>query len=92
MVPEFGIPKLKRLPEVYAASDQLVFSLDMLDPTSSGAQPALPPIIGERWNRLLAASRFCIYFSTTEKSDPGLMEAIGDLGVRVRAYSESTTR
>ena len=30
-----------------------------------------------------------IYFSTTEKSDPGLMEAIGDLGVPVRLFMPS---
>src|SRR5690606_32191826 len=28
VVPEFGVPKLERLPEVYTATDQLVLTLD----------------------------------------------------------------
>ena len=87
MVPEFGIPKLQRLPEVYAASDQLVFSLDMLDPYIKWrTQPALPPIIGGTVEPAPGGDEIFIYFSTTEKSDPGLMEAIGSLGAPVRAF------
>jgi UDP:flavonoid glycosyltransferase YjiC (YdhE family) len=87
VVPEFGIPKLKRLPEVYAASDQLVFSLDMLDPYIEWrTQPALPPIIGGAVEPAPGGDEIFIYFSTTEKSDPRLMEAIGNLGVPVRAF------
>jgi UDP:flavonoid glycosyltransferase YjiC (YdhE family) len=87
VVPEFGIPKLQRLPEVYAASDQLVFSLDMLDPYIEWrTQPALPPIIGGAVEPAPGGDEIFIYFSTTEKSDPRLMEAIGNLGVPVRAF------
>jgi hypothetical protein len=32
VIPEFGVPKLDRLPAVYAGTDQLVFTLPMLDP------------------------------------------------------------
>ena len=87
VVPEFGVPKLTRLPEVYTASDQLVFSLDMLDPyTEWRTQPLLPPIIGGTPEPAGDGDEVFIYFSTSEKSDPGLMEAIGSLGVPVRAF------
>lgn len=87
VVPEFGIPKLQRLPEVYAASDQLVFSLDMLDPYSEWrTQPLLPPIMGGTPEPAGGGDEIFVYFSTTEKSDPGLMEAIGNLDVPVRAF------
>jgi hypothetical protein len=87
VVPEFGIPKLRRLPEVYTASDHLVFSLEMLDPyTEWRTQPLLPPIIGGTPEPASGGNEIFIYFSTSEKSDPGLMEAIGNLGVPVRAF------
>jgi UDP:flavonoid glycosyltransferase YjiC (YdhE family) len=86
VVPEFGVPELKRLPEVYAASDQLVFSLEMLDPyTEWRTQPLLPPIIGGTVEPTSGGDEIFIYFSTSEKSDTGLMEAIGNLDVPVRA-------
>lgn len=87
VVPEFGIPKLRRLPEIYEASDQLVFSLDMLDPYREWRkQPLLPPIVGGTVEPASGGDEIFVYFSTTEKSDPGLMEAIGSLGVPVRAF------
>ena len=87
VVPEFGVPKLKRLPEVYDCSDQLVFTLEMLDPyTEWRTQPLLPPIMGGMPEPASGGDEIFIYFSTTEKSNPGLMEAIGSLGVPVRAF------
>lgn len=87
VVPEFGVPKLQRLPEVYACSDQLVFTLEMLDPyTEWRSQPLLPPIIGGTPETAADGDEIFIYFSSTEKSDPRLMEAIGGLGVPVRAF------
>lgn len=87
VVPEFGVPKLERFPEVYACSDQLVFTLDMLDPYLEWrSQPLLPPIMGGTVEPTSSGDEIFVYFSTTEKSDPGLMQAIGDLGVPVRAF------
>ena len=87
VVPEFGVPKLERLPEVYACNDQLVFTLEMLDPyTDWRTQPLLPPIIGGIAEPTSGGDEIFIYFSTTEKSNPGLMEAIGNLEVPVRAF------
>lgn len=87
VVPEFGVPKLERLPEVYTASDQLVFSLEMFDPYIEWrTQPLLAPIVGGTPEPASGGDEIFVYFSTTEKSDPGLMEAIGNLGVPVRAF------
>jgi hypothetical protein len=87
VVPEFGVPKLERLPEVYAGTDQLVFTLDMLDPYAAWrSQPLLPPMIGGTAEPVSGGDEIFIYFSTKEKSDPGLMEAIGSLGVPVRLF------
>jgi UDP:flavonoid glycosyltransferase YjiC (YdhE family) len=86
-VPEFGVPKLERLPEIYASTDQLVFSLDMLDPyTQWRTQPLLPPILGGDPEPVSGGDEIFIYFSTWERSDPGLMEAIGSLGSRARIF------
>ena len=81
VVAEFGIPKLDRLPEVYACTDQLVFTLDMLDPfTEWRSQPLLPPIIGGTLEPASGGEEIFVYFSTTEQSNPALMEAISSLG------------
>jgi hypothetical protein len=87
VIPEFGIPKLERLPEVYACDDQLIFTLEMLDPyTEWRTQALLPPIMGGMPEPASGGDEIFIYFSTTEKSNPGLMEAISSLGVPVRAF------
>lgn len=87
VVPEFGVPRLERLSEVYAASDQLAFTLDMLDPyTEWRKQPLLPPITGGTPEPAPGGDEIFVYFSTTERHEPGLMEAIGSLGVPVRAF------
>ncbi len=88
VIPEFGIPKLERFPEVYTCSDQLVFTLEMLDPyTEWRSQPLLPPIIGGTVEPTSGGEEIFVYFSTTEQSNPALMEAISHLGVApVRAF------
>lgn len=87
VVPEFGIPKLDRLPQVYSCTDQLAFTLTMLDPYSEWRrQPLLPPIIGGEAEPASGGDEVFVYFSTKEKSSPGLMEAIGTLGVPVRVF------
>jgi len=88
VVPEFGIPRLECLPEVYACSDQLVFTLDMLDPYREWrSRPLLPPIMGGTVEPAPGGEEIFIYFSTTEHSNPALIEAIGSLDVGpVRAF------
>ena len=87
VVPEFGIPEIERFPEIFTSTDQLVFTLEMLDPyTEWRSQPLLPPIVGGAVEPASGGDEIFVYFSTTERSDPGLMEAIGSLGVPVRAF------
>lgn len=87
VLPEFGIPPIDRLPGVYACSDQLAFTLDILDPyTEWRAEPLLPPIIGGAIEPRSGGDEIFVYFSSSETSDSGLMEAIGNLGVPVRAF------
>ena len=88
VVGEFGIPTLDQLPEVYACTDQLVFTLDMLDPyTEWRSQPLLPPIVGGTVEPASGGEEIFVYFSTTEHANPALMQAIGSLGaVPVRAF------
>ncbi len=87
VVTEFGIPKLERLPEVYTCTDQLVFTLEMLDPyTEWRRQPLLAPIVGGEVELASGGEEVFIYFSSREKWNTGLMEAIGSLGVPTRAF------
>jgi UDP:flavonoid glycosyltransferase YjiC (YdhE family) len=88
VVPEFGIPKIERFPEIYTSTDQLVFTLEMLDPyTKWRSQPLLPPIMGGTVEPASGGEEIFVYFSTTEQSNPALMEAISTLGVApVRAF------
>jgi UDP:flavonoid glycosyltransferase YjiC (YdhE family) len=90
VVADFGVPKLDRLPQVYASSDQFAFTLDMLDPyADKRSAPLLPPVADVATELASDGDEVFIYFSTTEKSDPGLMEAIGSLGVPVRLFMPS---
>lgn len=87
VLPEFGVPHLDRLPGVYACSDQLAFTLELLDPyTEWRDQPLLPPIIGGDVEPTAPGDEVFVYFSTKEKSDPGLIEAIGRLGIPTRVF------
>ncbi|MBU2108097.1 MAG: hypothetical protein KKC10_16085 [Alphaproteobacteria bacterium] len=87
VVPEFGVPKLDRLPQVYTSSDQLAFTIGMLDPYSEWRrQPLLPPIIGGEAEPVSGGEEVFVYFSTRAQSSPELIEAIGSLGVPVRVF------
>ncbi|MBL8577054.1 MAG: hypothetical protein JNK47_07500 [Mesorhizobium sp.] len=86
-VAEFGLPSLKGLPEVYASSDQLIFSLDMLDPyAASRDRPYLPPMTGGDVEAASDGEEIFVYFSTSEVDDGGLMDAVRTLGRPVRLF------
>lgn len=86
-VAEFGVPKLDRLPAVYASAGQLVFGLDMLDPYDAWReQPLLPPMVGGDPEPASGGDEVFVYFSTKEGSNAGLMEAVGGLGVPTRLF------
>lgn len=87
---EFGCPPLRHLPEVYASTHPLVFTLDMLDAYAEWrSHPLLPPTTGEAPEPARGGDEVFIYFSTTEKSETGLMEAIGSFDVPVRLFMPS---
>jgi UDP:flavonoid glycosyltransferase YjiC (YdhE family) len=87
---DFGIPELRHLPEVYASSDALVFTLTMLDPYSRWrAAPLLPPVIGGAPEPADEGEEIFVYFSTSEASEPDLVEAISNLPLPVRLYMPS---
>lgn len=83
-----GVPEIDRLPAVYASDDQLARTLPMLDPYHGlRARPLLPPVA----DLPSAASdgsgeEIFVYFSTTERDNPALMEALEDLGAPTRAF------
>jgi UDP:flavonoid glycosyltransferase YjiC (YdhE family) len=87
VLPEFGVPALDRLPGIYTCSDQLAFTVEMLDPyTAWRSEPLLPPIMGGAFAPASGGEEIFVYFSTSEKSEHGLIEALGTLGVPVRAF------
>ncbi|GLK77124.1 hypothetical protein GCM10008171_23780 [Methylopila jiangsuensis] len=84
----FGLAPIDRLAAVYRADVALARTLPMLDPYDGlRAEPPLPPLAdvpdapsaGE-------GDEVFAYFSTTERNDPALMEAICDLGAPVRLF------
>ena len=87
VIPQFGVPEIDRLPGVYACCDQLAFTLEMLDPyTPWRSGPLLPPIIGGAPVSASGGDEVFVYFSTSEKSDPRLMDALGGLGLPMRVF------
>ncbi|MFD1332132.1 glycosyltransferase, partial [Methylopila musalis] len=84
----FGLTPIARLAEVYRADVALVRTLPMLDPYDGlRTDPLAPPLAdvpaapsdGE-------GDEVFAYFSTTERDDAALMEAICDLGKPVRLF------
>ncbi|MEQ1943998.1 hypothetical protein ABMA32_16410 [Mesorhizobium sp. VNQ89] len=86
-VAEFGLPPLKGLPEIYASSDQIVFSLDILDPYSAFRdRPPLPPMLGGDTEPAAEGDEIFVYFSNDDMKNPELVEAICTLGPAVRLF------
>lgn len=83
-----GVPEIARLPEVYGCDDQLACTFAMLDPYSeSRLDDLLPPateLAGSRSDG--SGDEIFIYFSTTERDEPALMEAIENLGAPTRLF------
>ncbi len=84
---EFGVPPLGHLPEVYASADQLAFTLDMLDPYGAWRDaPLLPPIVGGVAEPASGGDEIFVYFTGAERKETALWQALGGLGLPVRAY------
>ncbi|WP_020185968.1 hypothetical protein [Methylopila sp. 73B] len=83
-----GVPEIDRLPAVYASDDQLARTLPMLDPYDGlRTRPLLPPVADlPTAPSDGSGEEIFVYFSTTERDDPALMEALEDLGAPTRAF------
>lgn len=84
-----GVPPLRWLPEVYTCETQLVCTLPMLDPYAGNRrEPLLPPVTGLSSGVDIGGGgeEVFIYFSTTELAEPGMVEAVADLGVPTRTF------
>ena len=83
---EHGLPPITRFAELYDCSAQLARTIPMLDPYFvRRTEPLLPPL-NDLAARAGGGDEVFIYFSTDERDDPALMQAVGDLELPVRLY------
>ncbi|GGZ44987.1 glycosyltransferase [Asticcacaulis endophyticus] len=81
-----SVPRLDVLPDIYRRSQELVRTLDILDPYDGlRTQALLPPVADVASVSGEGDEVFC-YFSTTELADTGVLDAICSLGLPTRAY------
>lgn len=82
-----GVPRLDHLPDVYRRSQELVRTLDVLDPYQGmRAHPVLPPVADLSQVAAGAGDELFVYFSTTELEHPAVAEALAGLDMPVRAF------
>ncbi len=83
-----GVPEIDRLPAVYACDDQLARTLPMLDPYDGRRTRELLPPVADLPARISAGhgDEIFVYFSTSERDSPALMEAVEDLGAPTRMF------
>lgn len=83
-----GVPEIRRLPDIYACEAQLVRTIPLLDPYSGDRRdPLIPPRIEVGAHDFEDREEIFVYFSTTEGSNPAIVEALSDLGVPVRIFA-----
>ena len=83
----FGTPPLSRAPALYDVAVQLVTTLPELDPYQHRPEGRLPS--GDDVSSFLSdgsGHEVFIYFSTSERQNPALMQAVKQLGVPTRAF------
>lgn len=83
-----GCREIGSFPAIYACDDQLVRTLPLLDPYDGlRSRPLLPPV-ADTPSAVSDGSggEIFVYFSTTERDNPALMEAIEDLGAPTRLF------
>lgn len=83
-----GVPQIDRLPAVYSSNDQIGSSLAMLDPYDGMRSAPLLPPVADMPSRASSGDgeEIFVYFSTTERNEPALMEAIENLGAPTRVF------
>jgi UDP:flavonoid glycosyltransferase YjiC (YdhE family) len=78
---DYGLPPLPTLPAIYAADDEVVATLDLLDRyREERACPRVPPTVGgwsEPGERLREEA--FVYLSTSDRFDPVILTAIATL-------------
>lgn len=83
-----GVPEIRRLPDIYACEAQLIRTIPLLDPYFDSRQdPLIPPRIEVGAHEFDDREEIFVYFSTTEGSNPALIEALPGLGVPVRIFA-----
>jgi UDP:flavonoid glycosyltransferase YjiC (YdhE family) len=82
----YGMPPLAALPAIYAADDEIVASIDILDRYDRWRKhPRVPPVIGgwqEPGERF--AEEVFIYLSTSDRHEPAILAAIATLDLPTR--------
>jgi UDP:flavonoid glycosyltransferase YjiC (YdhE family) len=83
----FGQPQIVQFSDIYRGVTAMPRTIAALDPyTPWRQQPLLPPLNEALPRGGPAGDEIFIYFSTRERDDPVLMEAIGGLGLPTRLY------
>lgn len=86
-VEPLGVPRLDHLPDVYRRSQELVRTLDILDPYHGmRGHPVLPPVADLARIPAGTGEELFVYFSTTELDDAPVAEALAGLDMPVRAF------
>jgi hypothetical protein len=87
-----GVPRLRHLSDIYRRSQDLVRTIDRLDPYHGlRDRPLLPPVADVATPSVQRGDEVFIYFSTTELADDDIVEAVCTLGLPVRAYCPAVT-
>lgn len=82
-----GVPPLARLSDIYRRSQELVRTLDLLDPYGGQrSQAHIPPVADFAPPTETPGDEIFLYFSTSELQDAAVVEAITTLGLPVRAF------
>ncbi|HEX7873919.1 MAG TPA: nucleotide disphospho-sugar-binding domain-containing protein [Sphingobium sp.] len=87
-----GVPPLRHLSDIYRRSQELVRTLDVLDPYAEArTQALLPPVADVARPADVPGDEIFVYFSTTELQDEAVVEALCSLNLPVRAFCPSIT-
>jgi UDP:flavonoid glycosyltransferase YjiC (YdhE family) len=82
-----GVPHIEHLPQVYQCDEQLHRSLPLLDPyRAHRTAPPVPPVADLATSIAQDGEEIFIYFSTTERENAQLMDAIVSLAAPVRMF------
>lgn len=83
----FGLPPLARFSDIYRGAVSMPRTIARLDPyTAWRTEPLLPPLNEALPRGHEGGDEIFVYFSTDERNDSALMEALTGLGMPVRLY------